>query len=443
MARKTKNSQQLTHEEAPRKMQKCSASRAPSDVERVMAAFADTERFPTSEAIGSGSRAMLLDLAPIVCVAESQHPHLKDVERMMGDLLRDVRDVATKALADADGEVQTQMDRCAVLNQRRETAEEVLRGARAEFELKDDVYCGKQRVVATAEAGKVVSAQSLAVLSDAQQRLEQEQLAMCDVVNSSVRPLLVSGSEDKTKNGHLKATQQVLEEVGAEAALVASVPSALSKSPADRSAWDVFTVDTVQKVLDEAAAKLDARVAAGTLAVLAAEAEDMGSDALVERFNSDMSEAFAARNVAEQTAADAAVACNEAHSELEQHSSNSSEALCSQTLCKEKMVEVDSLLFAMDQVCTRHERAVAAAAAEAAAAEAAAAAAEAIAAAAEAAEAEAAEVQAVEEVSAEEPAAVCADPVSEVDSVACMEVTATKVDPQFVIEKSVVANLGA
>jgi len=303
-------------------------------------------------------------------------------------------------------------------------------GARAEFESKDDVYCGKKRVVATAEAEKVVSAQSLAVLSDAQQRLEQEQVAMCDVVNSSVRPLLVSGSEDK-KNGHLKATQQVLEEVGAEAALVASVPSALSKSPADRSAWDVFTVDTVQKVLDEAAAKLDARVAAGTLAVMAAEAEDMGSDALVERFNSDMSEALAARNVAEQTAADADVACNEAHNELEQHSSNSSEALCSQTLCKEKMVEVDSLLFALDQVCTRHERAVAAAAAEAEVAAA-------------AAEAAVIEVQAVQEVSAEEPAALCADPVSVVDSVACMEVTTTKVDSQFVFENSsAVANLGA
>merc|ERR1711865_421126 len=269
---------------------------------------------------------------------------------------------------------------------------------------------------------------------------DQERVAMCEVVNSSVRPLLVSGSEDKTKNGHLKATQQVLEEVGAEAALVASVPSALSKSPTDRSAWDVFTVDTVQKVLDEAAAKLDARVAAGTLAVMAAEAEDMGSDALVERFNSDMSEALAARNVAEQTAADAAVACNEAHNELEQHSSNSSEALRSQTLCKEKMVEVDSLLFALDQVCTRHERAAAAAAAEA---EVAAAAAEAeVAAAAE--EAAVIEVQAVQEVSAEEPAALCADPVSVVDSVACMEVTTTKVDSQFVFENSsAVANLGA
>merc|ERR1711865_1034642 len=57
------------------------------------------------------------------------------------------------------------------------------------------------------------------------------------------------------------------------------------------------------------------------------------------------------------------------------------------------MVEVDSLLFALDQVCTRHERAVAAAAAEAGVAAA-------------AAEAEVVEMQAVEEVSAEEPAAV-------------------------------------
>merc|ERR1711865_753252 len=67
------------------------------------------------------------------------------------------------------------------------------------------------------------------------------------------------------------------------------------------------------------------------------------------------------------------------------------------------MVEVDSLLFALDQVCTRHERAVAA-------------------------------VQAVEQVSAEEPAAVCADPVSVVYSVGCMDVTETKVDPQFDFE---------
>merc|ERR1711865_939490 len=57
------------------------------------------------------------------------------------------------------------------------------------------------------------------------------------------------------------------------------------------------------------------------------------------------------------------------------------------------MVEVDSLLFALDQVCTRHERAVAAAAAEAEVSVA-------------AAEAAVAVVQAVEEVSAEEPAAV-------------------------------------
>jgi len=288
--------------------------------------------------------------------------------------------------------------------------------------LKDDVYCGKQLVVATAEAEKVVSAQSLALLSDAQQRLEQEQFAMCDVVNSSVRPLLVSGIEDKTESGHLKATQQFLEGVGAEASLVASVPSALSKSPTDRSPWDVITVDTLQKVLDEAVAKLDARVAAGALAVLAAEAEDMGSDALDERFNRDMCEAFAARNVAEQTAADADVSCNEAHKELEQQSSNTSEALCNQTLCTEKVNEVDSLLFALDQVCTRHERAAAAAAASAAEAEV------------SVATAPVAEVHAVEEVSAEEPAAICADPVSVADSVACMEVTATKVDPQFDFE---------
>lgn len=302
-----------------------------SDMEKVLEVLTNATEYPAPAP--PSARSMLAEGLPHALAASGAHSFQEEIAGLTAGMLAEVRASAESILASACEQVSEAEAQLRTVDDERVAAAERHSQAQAEAEAREAARDEAKATVKDNEAlHKEAKQAESAYLHE--KGLLSERKSQLDALAASIR-----AHEESQAEAPLDEIVAYLEEVGAEKALIAAVPGALERTPAERGAFDAITLAEVNELLSQSLASLAAEIAEGAQTERHASAEAMGAWAVLDISEGRSADAAAALCSA-QEGQEAALAERQAAEALAQtRSAAVTDALVQRTLAEEKVSE--------------------------------------------------------------------------------------------------------
>lgn len=254
-----------------------------------------------------GARKMLAEGAPsaLATVVEERHP-LQDV--VMGHIREAFADIASRLESKVVAAKETSEAQSAALAE--QTTQ--LQAASAELEVAEKAAQVEAEKLA-AEEETLAAAEKEVMGVETQQRanakeraaIEKEKSKYTGIEEGTLKPLVEGGfATDKEAQKAVNKLVKDLEKMGAESAMLASVPPVLLMKPDERKGFDNMVLDSVKGVLTSTISTVDAKLAEVEAKAVELLTENEGKAAVVEKAKAARDGQEAAVTSAQAVAAD-------------------------------------------------------------------------------------------------------------------------------------------